>query len=305
VLDTSCGYGSFLRGAQTIGGDIDTHALKQAALDSPHSALFNYNGLLDVSREKYRIRNGDKVIVVGNPPYNDRTSLIRHGIKSGHCAIDRDLVRRDIGLSFLLSYDKLQADYICVLHPLSYLIKKANFNALTPFTSNYLLLDSLVVPSGEFSQASKTTQFPIIIALYGRVRSSGRPAPGMDYGFIENYVFKTIEGKEWSLRQLNSTSIDKYIPKYPNRAKVPLEETITFFWTLRDINALKRTKTFSDTESSNTVRVTDDTFDYYCYVDIFKDYIKHIPYYWGNCNVIIDHEGFTKIKDTFRQSACS
>ena len=38
---------------------------------------------------------------------------------------------------------------------------------------------------------------------------------------------------------------------------------------------------------------------YYCYVDVFKDYIKHVPYYFGNCDVMIENAEFIKIKDAF------
>lgn len=40
---------------------------------------------------------------------------------------DEDLFDRDLGVSFLKSYNKLKADVICILHLLSYLIKKTNF----------------------------------------------------------------------------------------------------------------------------------------------------------------------------------
>jgi len=62
----------------------------------------------------------------------------------------RMLSQRDLGISFLLSYNKLAADFVCVLHPLSYLIKKSNFEALWQFKDNYRLVDSVVISSGVF-----------------------------------------------------------------------------------------------------------------------------------------------------------
>ena len=50
--------------------------------------------------------------IVGNPPYNDTTSLIGRRLKkSSGCSMDEDVRTRDLGLSSLLAYDKLQAIY--------------------------------------------------------------------------------------------------------------------------------------------------------------------------------------------------
>jgi hypothetical protein len=103
------------------------------------------------------IKEQDKLIVIGNPPYNDATSIIRQNIKDKTAIdeIDSDVKTRDFGMSFSLSYNKLKADYDCVLHPLSYLIKKSNF------AKNYRLADSLIVSSHEFSDTSRSMAFPI------------------------------------------------------------------------------------------------------------------------------------------------
>lgn len=119
----------------------------------------------------------------------------------------------------------------------------------------------------------------------------------MDYDFIFNYDFKTSEKKIFSLN--NFDYISKYVTKYPNQKYVSVDETIVYFWTMRDINALKRSRTFVDEESYNTIRVTKDKFAYYCYVDIFKEYISHIPFYLGNCDIMIDNASFNNIKELF------
>ncbi|MDR2808110.1 MAG: SAM-dependent methyltransferase [Spirochaetaceae bacterium] len=298
IIDSSCGYGSFLQGKKVIGVDIDAAALEQAAKAKPHARLVHANSLLDVRRSRYGMSGADKIIIVGNPPYNDRTSCIRNRIKQDGYAIDDDIKSRDLGLSFLLSYNKLQADYVCVLHPLSYLIKKTNFNVLQPFAAHYRLIDSVLISSAGFSQTSRITQFPIIGALYKRTASAG-----MDYGFIQKWLWKTIDGKAWNLKQFDT--INNYIAKYPNARRIAPEKAVGFFWSLRDINALKRSKTFVEKESCNTIRITQEQFPYYCYIDIFKDYIRHIPYYFGNCNIFIDNDNFITIKELFVQKACS
>lgn len=299
ILDTSCGYGSFFNctNLKKIGADIDNIAINKAKSIYKTVTFLNHNSLLNVSRKQYNIIDNDKLLIVGNPPYNDTTSLIRNNIKKNNTLIDADLKTRDLGMSFLLSYNKLSADYICVLHPLSYLIKESNFNLLKNFTLNYKLIDGIIINSQEFSDTVKNTAFPIIIALYKRDNL------GMDYQFIQKYLFKTLEGKFFKLTDFDK--ISNYVTKYPNKNNISLDNTIAFFWTMRDINALKRTKTFIPNENYNSIRVTKDNIEYYCYVDIFKEYIKHIPYYLGNSDIFIDNIEFQKIKTIFKQTSLS
>lgn len=130
ITDTSCGYGNFLRGERAIGADIDEQAIIVASNNLPQYTYYNHNSLLNISRKQYNLTEQDKIIIVGNPPYNDTTSIVRNNIKRNICIRDVDVISRDFGISFLLSYSKLRADYVCVLHPLSYLIKKKISKAL-------------------------------------------------------------------------------------------------------------------------------------------------------------------------------
>ena len=294
LLDTSCGYGSFLNTdinfKKKIGVDIDIKALDETK-NIKNVKLFCQNSLVNVNRKNINILSKDKLIIVGNPPYNDTTSIIRKNIKKDIFQIDNNLKTRDLGISFLLSYNKLKADYICVLHPLSYLIKKANFTLLKNFNQNYKLIDSLVISSSEFMETSKTTFFPIVIALYKK------DSLGMDYNFIKNYIFKTKEGKIFSLSSFDT--ISNYLTKYPNQNYVKEKNSVAKFWTMRDINALKRSRTFVNETTAGTIFITSNKLPYYCYVDIFKTFISHIPYYFGNCDVMINNEKFLNIKDCF------
>lgn len=296
IIDSSCGYGSFFDfkyrtiPKRLIGGDIDEAALKTASERRTDIEYFKVNALKNVSRSNYKILDKDKLIIIGNPPYNDITSKVKKNIKRGYlCEIDEDIKTRDLGISFILGYNKLDADYVCILHPLSYLIKKTNFDLLKPFLQRYILINSTIMNSQDFTETSKGTGFPIILALYRRDDS------GSNYGNIMNTNFKTINGNIFNLK---FDSISNYLKKYPSKfaqydGKSPL------FWTMRDINALKRSRTFVHNYCDNTVIVDKNKIDYYCYVDVFKDYIKHIPYYFGNCDVMIDNEEFLKIKDAF------
>ena len=318
VIDSACGYGDFLRScgqAITIGCDIDETAIDVAKKHNDEVRFFQTNALCDVSRTKFGIPQQSDLIVVGNPPYNDRTSLIRHSIKDIDFDIDQDIASRDLGISFLRSYNKLEADLICVLHPLSYLIKPTNFRLLKEFTANYRLIDSLLISSWEFPESEKHTPFPIVLALYER------DTQGMTYDFIRSFRF-CIAGKDNKKRaapikpQQGVMSIEGfclgdfdyisgYIDKYPKKKNRPTYDDSLFFWTMRDINALKRNRTFVENYSTNTIVIDKRKLDYYAYVDVFKRNLYRLPFYFGNCDVLIDNDMFRQYKLSFISDAVS
>lgn len=309
LLDSSCGSGNFLQSqaiiksgfakdsfSKIIGTDIDKTALHIAkrTLDSK-VILLHKNALHNVTREHFSIAQADRLIIIGNPPYNDRTSIVQNHLKNKESIqIDSALQHRDIGISFLRSYERLKADFICVLHPLSYLIKRANFTALKDFTKAYKLVDSTIISSQFFCKDSKG-YFPIIIALYKRDNK------GMDCEYICNFNFKTIDGKEFSLN--NFDYIGNYIDKYPNKKRVEKSQVKAMFYTMRDVNALRRSKTFMSKENNNTIFVTQEKYSLYCYVDVFKSFLPHIPYYFGNCDVMIDFQQFKALESHFIQAS--
>ncbi len=292
ILDTSCGSGNFLSPRNSnsntiIGADIDAYALQMAQKNNHNASFFQLNALHKVARENYGLTPTDKTIIIGNPPYNDTTSHAKKKLKKVDFQMDDNLKARDLGISFLLSYHQLSADYVCVLHPLSFLIKKTNFNLLKSFKDNYHLIDSLVFSSAEFHNTSKTSQFPIIIALYQKHKD------GMNFETLQSYPFKTMDGKKITLNQFDY--IENYISKYPSK-KTDNNDGI-FFWTMRDMNALKRNQTFISYSCDNAIHVSKQKLPYYCYVDIFKRYLKHVPYYLGNLSIPIHHQKFLAIQD--------
>ncbi len=298
ILDSSCGYGSFLaRGGvakRFVGADIDQKAIFEAKKTISGANFIHQNSLSNVCRDNLAIRGEEKLIAIGNPPYNDTTSIIRNSIKdtSVQNGIDSDIKTRDLGMSFLLSYDKLGADYVCVLHPLSYLIKKANFALLSKFSQNYKLIDGIIISSHEFSDTSRGMAFPILIALYEKDQK------GMTYDYIQNYQFKVKDDGLFRLSDFDT--VVNYVQKYPNKKFLNKnDKPIAKFWTLRDINALKRNRTFIDSDTYNTVYVLMEKLPYYCYIDVFKQYADKVPYFLGNCDVIIDNEKFNEIKECF------
>lgn len=298
IVDSSCGYGSFLTktniAKRLIGADIDKKAISEAKKIASKVDFICQNSLSNVKRSNLKIKNGEKIIIIGNPPYNDTTSIIRNSIKDASIKdkIDIDIKTRDLGMSFLLSYEKLGADYVCVLHPLSYLIKKANFSLLSKFAKNYKLVDGIIISSHEFPDTSRGMAFPILIALYKR------DEVGMNYDYIRNYQFKVKGDGVFRLKDFDT--IVNYVQKYPNKKLLNKnDKPVAKFWALRDINALKRNRTFIDEDTYNTVYVLMEKLPYYCYIDIFKQYTDKMPYFIGNCDVIIDNKKFGEIKECF------
>ena len=294
VLDPSCGYGAFFALTDLfpqnlfIGNDIDQAAVSQATADFPHVKFFCQNALCNVRREMYGIVDDAKLIVVGNPPYNDTTSQYQGKLKqTTKPLMDADVKSRDLGLSSLLAYSKLKADYVAVLHPLAYLIKRANFKAAFPFFANYRLLHHVVFSSQEFAGTSKTAGFPVIVGFYER-----HPNHGLSYDGVRQMNFTTVEGKSFSLGQFRYVS--EFVRKYPSRSCAP---TDIMFYTLRDINALRRCRTFLAKPTTNAVQIVPEQLPYYCYIDCFKDYIDKVPYYLGNFDIPIDLEQFDRCRD--------
>jgi hypothetical protein len=294
VLEPACGYGAFFaekfphKNVRFIGSDIDPVALKIASKKFPNVEFKKINMLSHISRSKFGIGKNEKLTIVGNPPYNDVTSRVKNKIKTEPCKIDEKIKTRDLGLSFMLAFAKLEPDYIAVLHPLSYLIKKTNFETLNPLMQNYELIDAVVFNSQEFTETSKTNGFPIVAAVYAKSER------GTSYEQIIKRKFKTLEKQEFSISDFDY--ICRYIPKYPSRYSKA--DGFKFF-TMRDINALKRSRTFIEEDTANTIYIPQEKLPYYCYVDIFKDIANKLPYYFGNLDVPFDKNNFENLKDDF------
>lgn len=291
IMDTSCGYGAFFRlqsyfpGNRYIGNDIDPVASEAAKRNFPFITVFNTNALCRVRRAMFNL-DDEPVCIVGNPPYNDVTSQIGREIKTDKHETDKDIRSRDLGLSFLKSYSKLSADYVLILHPLSYLLKKTNFSSARTFFDHYKILESIVFSSHEFADTSRAGEFPIIMALYKRT-----PRGGLTRGTVLNYLFQTIEGHSFCMADFDY--IVDYIHKYPGPTRYTPE---ILFYTMRDINALKRSRTFIRERCANAIDVDPAKLAYYCYVDLFKKYAS-APYWMGNFDVPFNAKKFSRYTD--------
>lgn len=292
VLDSSCGYGNFFRHDKhyhQVGNDVDGAAIETAKQKS-WVTYHNINSLYQVKRSQFGINSSDHLCVIGNPPYNDVTSQVRRNVKKPGLLIDDDIATRDLGMSFLKSYQKLQADIVCVLHPLSYLIKPANFRLLGNFTREYFLANGVIISSGTFPHASNVTHFPILIALY--IRS----LIGTEYEHVRQFQFEVADQPSFKLGAYDT--IANYVRKYPQPANQSKSDDL-FFWPLRDLNALRRNQTFVKRYSPNVIVVDRSRLEYYVYVDVIKQFATHIPYYFGNCDIPIDDDLFQASKGHF------
>jgi len=295
ILDSAGGCGAFMVENKCYEYRI-ADSDKEACLYLEHqfnkSNIFHTNSLLDVCRDKFKISANSFLVMVGNPPYNDTTSEFKNGEK-GLNLCDDDLFDRDLGVSFMKSYDKLKADIVCVLHPLSYLIKKTNFERLKSFKANYRLIKGEIFSSALF-QGTGTGKFPIIVALYER------HSRGMDYNYIRQFQFDILgETKKFVLSDYNTT--DGYINKYPPRKNDLKEPPLgLFYYTFRDLNSLRKNTSFFTKPHPNGIVVTLENYYQYAYLFAFKTLFQP-PDLWlyGNLSPLVDIEDLENNKSLY------
>ena len=285
IGDLGSGYGAFIekfkdKGKSCFGTEYDDRSYELLKNEYPGIRFFHENSLIDVNREKYGLTQDDKLIIVGNPPYNDTSSIYKKGEK-GKIVCDEDLASRDFGITFLKAYNKLCADYVCVLHPLAYLIKKQNFNSLGRFKCNYKLISATIFSSKEFESIKKTnSDFPVAAALYKRDRR------GMSYQYIRDFGFHIYKSN--SVFLLSSIlTIDGIVGKYPTPHKKRCDtDYADLFWkdpesddqtprlqfyTLRDMNALLRNAGFVEGIIPNGIDVTLENLFQYSWLYFLKN----------------------------------
>lgn len=304
IADFCSGYGAFLqkfknKGRLCIGTEFDYKSYEFLMQNFRDVSLFYENSLLDVKRDKYDINVNDRLIVVGNPPYNDITSIYKKGEK-GSLECDSDLLSRDMGISFLKAYCKLGADYICVLHPLSYLIKRQNFNMLGDFHHKYRLINGVVFSSKEFESIKKSnSDFPVVAALYEKNNL------GMDFEYINTFSFKIFNSrKRFCLGKIST--IDGKIQKYPQKSnKVELQ-----FYTLRDMNALIRNTSFIVGPRNNGITVTIDNLYQYAWLYFLKENFnpQKNKFLYGNLSPLyfdkLEYEDYKNLVVSYAYNNC-
>lgn len=75
ILDTSAGKGSFFLNREKhlllIAGDNDELAIDYLKENFPHLLVIQKNALTDIKRSEYSIKEKQKLIIIGNPPWFD------------------------------------------------------------------------------------------------------------------------------------------------------------------------------------------------------------------------------------------
>lgn len=298
VVDLSAGAGAFIlpfRDYDYRAVDYDYSVINYLRNQLDEDKVIHTNSLLKVKRSKFKIPKDSFLIIIGNPPYNDITSVYKKNGK-GEFVCDPDIYDRDLGISFLKVFNKLKADVICILHPLSYLIKEANFKRLKSFACNYKLIESFIFPSTKFKDTSKVSAFPVTISLYLRDKN------GMSYDNIKNFRFKILDDEKKTFIVSRYTTTDGYINKYPPRKHSLLKESPIglYYYSFRDLNSVKRNTTFIDKKHDFSVVVTLEEFYKYAYLHCIRKLLK-TEYMWlfGNLSPLVDIEFLEENKAIF------
>jgi len=280
-FDNSCGCGAFYKKDRNfVLADIDEQAVNFMKNNFSIKNIICTNSIKDVSRKKFNIPEKSFLINIGNPPYNDITSEIKQGQK-GVFDCDPDIFDRDLGVTFIKSFNKLQSDLICIIHPLSYLIKQANFNRLKNFSLNYKLIKGEIFSSELFNGTGKT-KFPIVIALYQRGK-------GMDYDHIKSFNFSIFNSdKNFILKNFLTT--DGFIDKYPSKyIKNEISSLNLYYYTFRDINSLKRNRDFILEPNYNSISISLENLYKYSYLYTFKKLFNpQNLWIYGNLSPLLD-----------------
>ncbi|MFH0764361.1 MAG: hypothetical protein V1927_05105 [Candidatus Omnitrophota bacterium] len=295
IFDSAGGCGAFLsniNGNDYRIADCDGEACDFLKQRFDAAKVFHTNSLVGVDRNKYLIPPSTPLIMVGNPPYNDITSEFRSGEK-GENICDEDLRDRDLGVSFLRSYNKLKADIVCILHPLSYLIKEANFKRLREFRENYKLAKAEIFSSALFA-GTGFGKFPIIVALYERNIS------GMDFDYIRNFRFNILDSNDTFVLSKFQTT-DGYINKYPPRKNDAKKSPIgLYYYTFRDFNSLKKNTSFMTREHPNGIVVTLENFYKYSYLYSLKSLFNpDNSWLYGNLSPLANVEDVERNKNLY------
>jgi len=295
IFDSAGGCGAFLFDLKQYEyriADRDSSACKFLKQHFEQENVFNTNSLTEVDKQKYHISSPAFLIMIGNPPYNDTTSEFKNGEK-GRNICDNDLYDRDLGVSFLKSYHKLKADIVCVLHPLSYLIKETNFKRLRDFKDNYRLVRGEIFSSALF-HGTGTGKFPILVALYEK-------SPlGMTFDYIKQFRFDVLNNeRKFILSEYKTT--DGYISKYPPRKNDIKDSPIgLYYYTVRDFNSLKKNASFIVQKHSNGIVVTLENFYKYAYLYALKNLFRpEDPWLYGNLSPLVSIDDVEKNKKLY------
>lgn len=296
LLDPVCGSGSFFDMSipflQLMANDVDAEILAYVKNQYPSTRCFSHNSLAMLDRKGYGLEATDSLLVIGNLPH--KLPIPEH-VKRKKYVADSSIKNRDVGISHLLACGRLDPDYICVLHPLSFLIRPVHVRNLKEFCQKYRLIDALVISNHEFSDDETSRTYPIVLAMYKR------EPQGMTWRYLQKFEFETVRKRKFCLKDF--MWIDRYLTVNSNRSRVAKADVLIKFHIPFDINELRNNKTFVQHDGANIIHVTEKELDYCCYIEAFKEYAHHLPYYLGSCNIMFDAQHFDEVRDYFRNFA--
>ncbi len=171
ILDLCVGCGAFafeFNGNDFYGHDIDPIAIQiLRKIGFPNMA--QQNSLACAGGAALNLPDGKRVLIVGNPPCNDRTSKNRRGTKvQTSFAFDKRIEDRDLGIAFMRTYFLIQPRAVAVLHPFSYILKRSLYQKLLGKDKQhfgYRLQDCVVFSSRAFATHGANA-FPYVAALW-------------------------------------------------------------------------------------------------------------------------------------------
>lgn len=295
VFDQAVGMGALLqpfKGHRVVGWDIDQTAIL-IMKEMGFSNVGHGNSLVNVSRKTFGIGEEEKLIIVGNPPYNDGSSQHKRQLKTATPNVasicDPDIEARDVGMSFMLAAAKLDPEAICLIHPASYLIKESNFKLLDRFSAKYRLEMGLLCSSEEFGL--RGTPFPVVVALY---------KPGkMDYSHIENFELEVYRntsgvllGSGERLKLSNLETTKGFIRNLPPKKGMATTSDIGIYqFNFRDANYVITSATLTTKPSASTIPVQFSELRKYAYMNCFRRYFGK-DFVFGNLNPLVRKHDF-------------
>lgn len=340
VADLAAGCGAFIgrfNEYPIIGRDIDQHAVN-VLKKMGYTEVACDNSLYNVNREKLGISINERLVIVGNPPWNDTNSknkrfgnnakeklkLSSYDASLGlmtvaansEMLIDADIRTNDIGISFMRAFAKLQPDMICVVHPLSYLIKERNAGFIKQLLDRYTLEKAIVFSSSEFGAAiTSGTAFPALIGMY-------RHGGSTTYKDITQFKFpiyssKTETNEKCAQRQctladtgmrivlgqietIDSVKDHKgktvpWVQKYASKREggIAISDTGIYQYNLRDTNSLLASGNLCMRLEQDVIPVNFDMFPRHCYLNCMKRYMQR-HFILGNISPLLSREHFSQ-----------
>ena len=124
----------------------------------------------------------------------------------------------------------------------------------------------------------------------------------MSFDYIKNFKFEILDDSDKFFKLNNFQFIDDYVRKYqPKKNEDKISDIGIYFYPLRDINQLKRNKTFIINGNGNKhIKVMLNNFYKYQYIDTFKKLFNPKDMWlYGNISPFMDKKFIENHKKEF------